>query len=150
MSFFPVGKKRRTPSRVKHNPMNAPENRKNVCRQCSAVLRPDDRFCSVCGAPTRGVIGASPTCEMGPTSDPAAGRTRLIDNPWFILALLFLVLGPLALPLLWRSRGFSLLWKSLLTAVVVLFTVLLVFEAWSLVIQSRAYFDEVLKMEKGF
>jgi hypothetical protein len=130
--------------------MTAPEDHKNVCRPCSAVLRSDDFSCSVCEAPTRGVVGDSPTCEKGATPDPANIRTRLIDNPWFILALLFLVLGPLSLPFLWRSRGFSLLWKSLLTAVMLLCTALLLFEAWSLVIQSQAYFDEVLKMEKGF
>jgi hypothetical protein len=42
-----------------------------------------------------------------------------------VLVLLFLVLGPLGLPLLWRSPRFSRGWKIFLTAVMVVYTALL-------------------------
>ena len=41
------------------------------------------------------------------------------DNPWVVLALLFLVLGPLGLPLLWRSRAFSNTSKIIISVVLV-------------------------------
>ena len=46
------------------------------------------------------------------------------ESPWVILPALFLLLGPLALPMLWRSRRFSLLWKTVLTFLVTVTTVL--------------------------
>jgi len=44
---------------------------------------------------------------------------------WFIIAMLFLVLGPLALPLLWKSPRFPRAAKVVLTVVVFLYTALL-------------------------
>ena len=47
------------------------------------------------------------------------------ESPWVVLPLLFFVLGPLALPLLWRSHQFSTFWRVVLTALVTVLTVLL-------------------------
>jgi hypothetical protein len=46
-------------------------------------------------------------------------------RPWGVLVLLFLVLGPLGLPLLWRSPSFSRAGKIVLTVVMVVYTALL-------------------------
>ena len=47
-------------------------------------------------------------------------------RPWGVLLLLFVVLGPLGLPLLWKSPSFTRRWKIVLTAVMVVYTVMLV------------------------
>ncbi len=52
--------------------------------------------------------------------------------------MLFLTLGPLALPMLWRSRQFSRLWKIVLTAIVVVITLLIVAFLWEVVPQWLA------------
>ena len=57
----------------------------------------------------------------------AAGRvTSWYYRPWGVLLLLFVVLGPLGLPLLWKSPSFTRRWKIVLTAVMVVYTVMLV------------------------
>lgn len=45
---------------------------------------------------------------------------------WSVLVALFLILGPLGLPLLWKSPRFSKWTKGLLTIAVLLYTVALV------------------------
>ena len=45
---------------------------------------------------------------------------------WGVLLLLFVVLGPLGLPLLWKSPSFTRGWKIVLTALMVIYTVMLV------------------------
>ncbi len=51
-------------------------------------------------------------------------------HPIVVLALLFLVLGPFALPLLFRSRGFSPATKFWLAAAVIFYTAYLVYIAY--------------------
>jgi hypothetical protein len=46
-------------------------------------------------------------------------------RPWAVLLLLFIVLGPLGLPLLWKSSSFTRPWKIVLTLATVIYTVLL-------------------------
>ena len=56
----------------------------------------------------------------------AAGRvTPWYYRPWAVLVLLFVVLGPLGLPLLWRSPSFTRGWKIVLTVTMVIYTALL-------------------------
>lgn len=56
----------------------------------------------------------------------AAGRvTSWYYRPWAVLVLLFLVLGPVGLPLLWRSPSFTRGWKIVLTVAMVVYTALL-------------------------
>ena len=47
-------------------------------------------------------------------------------RPWGVLLLLFVILGPLGLPLLWKSPSFTRGWKIVLTALMVVYTVMLV------------------------
>lgn len=88
-----------------------------VCRRCFVVLDVSDNFCRVCGAVTeRGedAAMAPPTQWIG---DPGGGqRSRTADNPLFVLSMVFFVLGPLALPMVWRCAGLSRFWKVLTTA----------------------------------
>jgi hypothetical protein len=102
--------------------MNDPDPTRPVCRQCTAVLDADDNYCRRCGAAT--AVGI----RLG--ISPAARQPAVWESPWVILPLLFFVLGPLALPLLWRSRRFTLLWKGILTALVIGLTVMLVWTTW--------------------
>ncbi|MFO0816679.1 MAG: hypothetical protein U1A77_01980 [Pirellulales bacterium] len=80
---------------------------------------------TVAGAKSDGEAGAGP-----------AARDRWIDNPWFVLATLFLVTLFLGLPILWKSRAFSPFMKGVVTLAVFVETILLfwgfyVVMAWS-------------------
>ncbi len=53
-------------------------------------------------------------------------------NPIVVLVLLFLVLGPFALPLLYRSRGFSGGMKLILTVIVLIYVGYLLYASFQL------------------
>ena len=63
--------------------------------------------------------------RMMETSD-GAPRPRWYYRPWWVLLMLFVVLGPLGLPVLWKSRSFSRWSKIALTVAVAAYTILLV------------------------
>ncbi|MGH7288549.1 MAG: hypothetical protein ACREI8_11085 [Myxococcota bacterium] len=46
-------------------------------------------------------------------------------RPWTVVVLLFFVLGPVGLPVLWKSPSFTRGWKIVLTLATVVFTLLL-------------------------
>ncbi len=52
-----------------------------------------------------------------------ASPSRGFHSIWFVLVMLFLVLGPLGLPLLWKSSRFARWAKVMLTVAVLLYTV---------------------------
>lgn len=54
----------------------------------------------------------------------------LADNRWAVLACLFFVTGALGLPLLWLGRAFSTWMKILLSLVVTIYTALLLWLFW--------------------
>ena len=60
-----------------------------------------------------------------PAPPPASDPPRWYHRPWAVVLLLFVVLGPIGLPLLWRSPSFTRGWKIVLTLAVVVYTVLL-------------------------
>ena len=103
---------------------------KIVCRQCHALLDADDRFCRQCGASTAEAILL---CDAGEADLPKRSLSAMPDrsdrrspwsgNVWVVLTMLFVALGPLALPMLWQSRQFSLFWKIVLTVLVGIITV---------------------------
>jgi len=123
--------------------MDAENIQKIVCRRCFAVLDVSDNFCRLCGAATAGDAGAV-AASVGVA---ATRNSRGTDNPWVVLLMLFAVLGPLALPMLWRSRAFSPLWKTLLTLVMVGVTALLFFLMWLLIVKPL---EPLLKALQGF
>lgn len=58
-------------------------------------------------------------------------------DPWYldpiiVLLLLFLVLGPFAFPLLFRSNGFSRPAKLILAAIVIVYTMYLIYISYKL------------------
>jgi hypothetical protein len=67
---------------------------------------------------------------MSTEPTPAPGHRgplrEAIDNPWAVLALLFLVTGFLGIPVLWMSRGFTTTMKVVLSIVVTAYTLLLI------------------------
>ena len=136
--------------------MNSPIVPKIVCQRCRASLDADDNYCRRCGAPTANVSGVSGGAG-GPMSyfarsatDSSVQRSRWWESPWVILPMLFLVIGPLALPMLWRSRQFSQLWKIVLTVLVTLLTAWL---CWQIVVifrQAAAQLDLSQANPEGF
>ena len=62
---------------------------------CGQTTDPADRFCRACGR--------------------AIGEATWFEKPLVVVTLLFFVIGPLALPLLWRSTRFSLPAKLVLS-----------------------------------
>ena len=61
-------------------------------------------------------------------SEAPPARLKWYYRPIWVLVLLFLVLGPLALPYLWRSPSFSRRLKIVLTALVLVYTALFIDE----------------------
>jgi hypothetical protein len=49
-------------------------------------------------------------------------------NPIVVLLLLFFVLGPLGLPLLYKSPHFGKTWKKILTIIIVVYTAYIIYE----------------------
>jgi len=120
----------------------AVEIEKFVCPQCYAVLDVGDNFCRRCGLPTGDSAHAYATpAEVVP--EARGNRSSWMENRWVVLAMLFLVLGPVGLPMLWRSRQFSLTWKLLLTAVVLAITAVILGLIWYVVQQSLAPLREL-------
>ena len=58
-------------------------------------------------------------------SQPAA-KSKWYHNVWFVLFMLFFVLGPFGLPMVWSNPRFSRLVKWLLTVAMIVYTVALV------------------------
>jgi hypothetical protein len=106
----------------------------SVCRNCGATRDATDNYCRRCGMPT-----------------PNQQATRPLgwsESPWFILPLLFLIIGPLALPLLWRSRYFTPLGKLILTVLVAILTVYLCWSVWVVVNQAIEPLNELERIRR--
>ena len=107
---------------------------KMICRQCHAVLDAGNQFCRDCGTSTAEAILLPGEAEAGPPPRPSPAapprrpeqRVPFWENVWVVLVMLFGVVGPLALPMLWRSRQFTRLWKVVLTVVILAITALIV------------------------
>ncbi len=92
----------------------AVEVEKIVCRRCFAMLDVGDSFCRHCGVPT-----CNPGDSAGEfANDRSPAGPSFWENRWVVLAMLFLVLGPMGLPMLWRSGQFTPVWKVLLSVLV--------------------------------
>lgn len=96
----------------------------SICSACGRALTASSPVCTECGA-------ANPGVAVTPGTPRAAGQMRkLIDNPWVVLALLFLVTAGLGLPVLWISRGFSVASKIVVSVIVLVYTALVVWLFW--------------------
>jgi ribosomal protein L40E len=124
-----------------------------VCPRCHAVLDITDNYCRHCGAasvnlaaqPDGGRAAAAVVARAALA--PFAQQPSWSESPWVVLPLLFLILGPFALPLLWRSRRFTLLWKGVLTVITVCVTVFLIWSVWFSVNQALAPLRELEKLQ---
>lgn len=103
-----------------------------LCPNCEATLPAAAALCPHCGATTRpGHLQSAKDGAAHPAAGarPAAARAPqgppLLDRPWVVLSLLFFVMAILGLPLLWKSRAFSLASKVLLSIIVTLYTLAL-------------------------
>ena len=90
----------------------AETNASKQCDACSAPVEPAAAFCSRCGWK----LTTAPT----PAHPP---RAKWYHNIWLTLLMLFFVLGPFGLPLVWTNPRFSRTLKIALTAATLLYTV---------------------------
>lgn len=86
-----------------------------TCPACGATGTGGAKYCSQCAAPF------DPTVSL---REPA--RAKWYHNVWFVLVMLFFVLGPFGLPLVWKNPRFSRGLKIGLTVVAIAYTVWLV------------------------
>ena len=84
------------------------------CASCGAAIAPEARYCSQCG---EGLDRAALRAPVTP---------KWYYNVWFVLFMLFFVLGPLGLPLVWKNTKFSRTVKLVLTLLMVVYTLFLV------------------------
>jgi len=134
--------------------MNAHDIEKIVCHRCFAVLDLGDNYCRYCGTPTVPAAAAQQSAALagrtaGPLPVEPRARPGVADNPWAILAMLFVFLGPLALPMLWRSRSFNRAWKTILTILVVLFTAAVTWLLWHTIQSIVEPLRELREIRKG-
>jgi len=128
--------------------MSTPAIQKILCLKCHAVLDAADNYCRHCGEPTviMAESGNARPRSLTHRDDSASRPIGFLESPWMILPLIFLVLGPLALPLLWRSRQFSFFWKNVLTVITLVYTVLLIVSVWFSVQEAMKSFRELDKL----
>ena len=86
-----------------------------TCPKCSTAVTAEAAFCSCCGM----ALGTA-------SALPSSPRSKWYYNVWFVLFMLFLVAGPLGLPLVWKHPRFARWVKWVLTLTMVLYTALLV------------------------
>lgn len=56
----------------------------------------------------------------------AEGSVRWYYRPWIVVLLLFFVLGPFGLPLVYKSPKLNKIWKVILTVVMIFYTIYLI------------------------
>ena len=84
------------------------------CLACGAATATPATYCRQCGRP------------FNPSQVLAPSGLKWHQNVWLLLLLLFFVLGPFGLPLVWKHPRFSRATKLTLTLVMVVYTVVLV------------------------
>jgi len=76
------------------------------------------------------------------------GKTKWYLRPISIVLLLFFVLGPFGLPLLYKSTAFSKTLKIILTIVVILYTFYLIFASLEIARQVYSRMGELQEILK--
>ena len=88
--------------------------------------------------------------ELEPEPCPKCGaimeqkRRRSSAPPWLVIFLLFFVLGPLALGMLWRNDRFSRNAKIVLTLMVLAYSVALCYYAWAIAQKAGQQIDNIM------
>ena len=88
------------------------EGVQRMCPVCGDAVAAEANFCGRCGR------------SLSATASPAKGRWY--HNIVFVLVMLFFVLGPFGLPLVWKNPRFSRPVKLILTALTIGYTLWLV------------------------
>jgi hypothetical protein len=91
------------------------EAKTNACPACGAITVGASKYCSACGIP----LDATAT-RAGPQP------LKWYYNIWFVLLMLFFVLGPFGLPLVWKHPRFSRGLKWGLTVLTLAYTLWLI------------------------
>jgi hypothetical protein len=107
---------------------------KTVCNRCRAEISTADNFCRQCGRQLKTPDGEE-FAEVQVVPEAAPERPKYADNPGLVLLMLFLVLGPFALPMLWKGRAFSHRWKWILTFLTILYVLALFWLTWFLIVK---------------
>ena len=85
------------------------------CPACGTIMLDQANYCSQCGK----VLDPA-------TAGPHAPKPKWYYNVWFTLIMLFTVLGPFGLPLVWKNPHFSRGIKVTLTLVMLVYTAFLI------------------------
>jgi predicted nucleic acid-binding Zn ribbon protein len=85
-----------------------------TCPLCNDAVLPEQQYCARCEQLLGGAKPREPS------------KPKWYYNVWIVLCMLFFVLGPLGLPLVWKSPSFSKPMKWLLTLAMAIYTVVLV------------------------
>lgn len=101
------------------------------------------RFCAACGA--RAQTGQR-FCSM-------CGKELVAGTPWYyqpasIVLLAFLVLGPFALPLVWKTPKFTRSSKILWILVILVYTGITIFYFWKIAAIYMEHFRELQSVWK--
>lgn len=94
------------------------------CPRCQASMSPDEPYCPACGG------GARPMHATTAATKSSAERRPVIDNPYAVLAAVFLAMAVLGIPLIWMCRAWSPFTKTVLTVATLLYTALLLWAFW--------------------
>ncbi len=84
------------------------------CPWCAQPVTAEANFCDRCGKPVNRMV-----------SPQAPATPKWYYNIWFVLMMLFFVLGPFGLPLVWKNPRFSRWVKLALTLAMVIYTIVL-------------------------
>ena len=114
---------------------------KSVCARCRAVLDSGDNYCRRCGEPS-----SEAAIVAGARTASSPAQVAYWERPWVIVTFLFVLLGPFAIPMLWRSRRFTLVSKNILTALVLGETALLLWGLWFILQQAMGPLRELEKL----
>jgi uncharacterized membrane protein YvbJ len=109
---------------------------KTACKQCGSDIDPADKFCRHCGMPFDRSDEQSPATDVRPINS--------WDSRAAVLFLLFMGIGPFAIPVLWRSKHFSRRSKLALTITVVTLTIVLLWLLWVVIKQFILPLRELL------
>ena len=92
-----------------------PSSDLSTCPSCGAAAPLEAAYCGHCGKPLQLT-----------TALHAAAPGKWYHNIWLVLFMLFFVLGPFGLPLVWKNPRFSQTVKIILTVAMALYTLALV------------------------